>query len=88
MWQGQKIFQKWSFDLIYALPKQTLKEWLKELEQALLLQPQHLSLYTLIVDENTPLGRMVKIGNVLPKTNDEQADFYIATNEYIKNKYN
>ena len=81
----KKIFQKWSFDLIYALPKQTLKEWLKELEQALLLQPQHLSLYTLIVDENTPLGRMVKIGNVLPKTNDEQADFYIATNEYIKN---
>jgi len=84
----KKLFPKWSFDLIYALPKQTIKDWLEELKQALELNPQHLSLYTLIVDDNTPLGRMVKLGNVLPKTDDEQADFYIATNEFIKNHSN
>lgn len=83
----KKIFPKWSFDLIYGLPKQKLEKWVDELNFALSLQSKHLSLYTLIVDEHTPLGRMVQLGNVVPKTDDEMADFYDATNEVIKKMY-
>ena len=83
----KKIFPKWSFDLIYGLPKQKLEKWVDELNFALSLEPKHLSLYTLIVDEHTPLGRMVQLGNVVPKTDDEMADFYDATNEVIKKMY-
>ena len=77
------IFPRWTFDLIYGLPKQTLTKWLDELARALELGSQHLSLYTLIVDENTLLGQMVARGIVIPKTDDELADFYDATNEFI-----
>ena len=83
----KKIFPKWSFDLIYGLPKQKLEKWVDELNFALALEPKHLSLYTLIVDEHTPLGRMVQTGNVVPKTDDEMADFYDTTNEVIKKTY-
>ena len=79
------IFPKWNFDLIYGLPKQTLKKWIEELNFAFQLSPQHLSLYTLIVDEDTPLGKMVKDGNIEPKTEYEMADFYDATNDFILN---
>ena len=81
----KKHFDKWSFDLIYGLPKQTLERWISELKTAIELEPQHLSLYTLIVDKNTPLGRLVEIGNIKPKTNDEMSIFYNKTNEYIMN---
>jgi oxygen-independent coproporphyrinogen-3 oxidase len=58
---------------------------MEELNFAFQLSPQHLSLYTLIVDENTPLGKMVKDGNIEPKTEYEMADFYDATNDFILN---
>ena len=83
--QIKKLFKRWSFDLIYALPRQTLNEWLEELKKALTLSPTHLSLYTLIIDDNTPLGRMVKLGNIVPKTDDEIAEFYDATNDFLQN---
>ena len=70
----KNIFPKWSFDLIYGLPRQSIDEWLCELKQTSSLKPQHLSLYTLIVDKNTILGKMVQNGIVAPKTEDEMAD--------------
>ena len=84
----KNIFPKWSFDLIYGLPRQDLNEWLGELRQAIDLEPKHLSLYTLIVDDNTPLGEMVKRKIVIPKAEDEMADFYEATNEFIAKNSN
>lgn len=80
---AKKVFNKWSIDLIYALPKQTLSQWIENLKTALQSNPTHLSLYTLIVEPNTPLGKLVEIGNITPKTDDEIADFYLATNEFI-----
>ena len=84
----KQLFSKWSFDLIYGLPKQTIDEWQFELEQALELEPKHLSLYTLIVDDNTLLGEMVKRRIVIPKTEDEIADFYEFTNDFIAKNSN
>lgn len=80
----KQIFPRLTFDLIYGLPKQTITKWLDELAQALALGSLHMSLYTLIVDEETLLGQMVARGIVIPKTEDELADFYDATNEFIR----
>ena len=80
----KNIFSYWSFDLIYGLPKQSLNKWLDELKLALSLRPKHLSLYTLIVDKKTPLGKLVSSGNIVPKTEDELSIFYDATNDFIK----
>jgi putative oxygen-independent coproporphyrinogen III oxidase len=46
-------FPRYSFDLIYALPHQTLNTWEKELREALTYARGHLSLYQLTIEENT-----------------------------------
>lgn len=48
-----KYFPRYSFDLIYALPNQTLDAWQKELREALRYARGHLSLYQLTIEENT-----------------------------------
>ncbi len=46
-----------NLDLIYAIPGETLAWWKEDLQQALSLEPDHLSCYSLILEENTPLAR-------------------------------
>ncbi len=47
-------FQNLSFDLMMGLPEQSLEQWEKTLYEALQLKPQHLSCYSLIIEEGTP----------------------------------
>ncbi|MBR3397937.1 MAG: oxygen-independent coproporphyrinogen III oxidase [Lachnospiraceae bacterium] len=48
-------FENISLDMIFALPGQSLKDWKEDLETAALLGPEHLSAYSLILEEGTPL---------------------------------
>ncbi len=48
------VFDRHTFDLIYARPKQTVEAWEEELNQALVFAKGHLSLYQLTIEENTP----------------------------------
>ena len=50
---AREHFARYSFDLIYARPQQTLAEWEEELSQALALVGGHISLYQLTIEENT-----------------------------------
>lgn len=50
---ARKTFDRYSFDLIYARPNQTLVDWDAELSEALQLAGSHLSLYQLTIEENT-----------------------------------
>lgn len=51
-------FDNVSIDLIYGLPGQTLAEWEHDLEQAVGLQTQHISAYSLTYEESTPIWNM------------------------------
>jgi oxygen-independent coproporphyrinogen III oxidase len=53
-------FTNVSFDLIAGLPRQTLKDWERNLDQALKLKPEHLSLYLLEIHEGTPLAEQIR----------------------------
>ena len=53
-------FANVSFDLIAGLPRQTLKDWERNLDEALKLSPEHLSLYLLEVHEGTPLAEQIR----------------------------
>lgn len=53
-------FANVSFDLIAGLPRQTLTDWKKNLDEALKLKPEHLSLYLLEIHEGTPLAEQVR----------------------------
>ena len=61
-----------NFDLIAGLPGQTLAGWQRNLEQALTLRPEHLSLYLLDVHEGTPLADQIRSG-MRPKPDDDLA---------------
>ena len=69
-------FDSVNLDFIYALPGQSLAMWEATLERALALTPEHLSLYSLIVEEGTPLHRWVHQGRVRPADEDVAADMY------------
>lgn len=51
-----------SLDLMYAIPLQTLESWRETLRQAIELNVQHVSMYGLKVEEETPLDRLVGMG--------------------------
>ena len=47
----------WSLDLIYALPTEVSRDWQRDLELAIALEPDHLSAYGLTVEQGTALDR-------------------------------
>lgn len=76
-------FRNLSLDLIYGLPGQSRESWQRTVEQALALEPEHISAYGLKVEDGTPLYQRVQQGEVLPD-DDEQADCYLWTVERLK----
>lgn len=72
-------FDNISIDLIFALPKQTLDGWRKNLEEGIALQPQHISAYSLIVEQGTPLARLVRSKQVSPLPVEAEAEMYELT---------
>jgi oxygen-independent coproporphyrinogen-3 oxidase len=69
-------FDNLSLDLIFNLPEQTLSQWQRNLQAALELDPDHLSLYALIVEPGTPLHRQVSQGQIPLPDDDVAADMY------------
>lgn len=65
-------FDNVSFDLISGLPGQTLQAWSGNLDRALSLRPEHLSLYLLEVHEGTPLADQIK-RSARPQPDDDLA---------------
>ncbi len=64
-------FTNINLDLMYGLPGQKVADWQHNLEQALALAPEHLSLYELTVEENTPFAEQVRRGSLrLPPEDD------------------
>jgi len=66
-----------SLDLIFALPAELERDWERDLELALSLQPDHLSLYGLTVEERTPLARWISRGAVAPPEDDRYTEEYL-----------
>lgn len=65
-------FQNLNLDLMLGLPRQTLADWQECVWGALVLMPEHLSLYVLAVEEDTPLAERIK-GGALPAPDDDLA---------------
>ncbi len=65
-------FENINFDLIAGLPGQTLRGWKRNLDLALKLRPEHLSLYLLDIHEGTPLADQIR-RRMRPKPDDDLA---------------
>jgi putative oxygen-independent coproporphyrinogen III oxidase len=79
-----RTFDRYSFDLIYALPNQTLGEWEKELKEALNYANGHLSLYQLTIEENTAFHHAYHVGKSFQLPEDSlAAEMYQRTQEIM-----
>lgn len=75
------IFERLTFDLIYARPGQSLDDWRAELSEALAFSPSHLSLYQLTIEPGTAFAKAVDAGRWTPASEDECAAHYDLAQE-------
>ena len=69
-------FTNFSLDLIYGTPGETLQEWKKTLEDAILINPPHISAYSLVIEPGTKMGSELNRGEIQPVNDDDAADKY------------
>lgn len=69
-------FTNINLDLMFALPKQTLADWIETLDAAIALHPEHISAYSLIVEEGTPFAQMYENGVYQPTEEDLDRQMY------------
>lgn len=74
-----------SLDLIFGLPEQTLEHWKNDVAQAMSLKPHHISCYALMLEEGTPLTRMVESGRISPPDEQLSAEMYAYLQTALKN---
>lgn len=72
-----------SLDLIFALPRELRRDWRRDLEMALALEPSHLSLYGLTVEPHTPLGRWRDRGAVQEAPEEEYEEEFLLAHELL-----
>ena len=78
-------FNNINVDVMSALPEQTVDSWRKTLEAVLALEPgpQHISAYSLIVEEGTPLYEMQERGTLILPDEDSERLMYALTEELL-----
>jgi oxygen-independent coproporphyrinogen-3 oxidase len=76
-------FERFSFDLIYARPGQSVAAWRDELAAALALAGEHLSLYQLTIEQGTAFHALHQRGDIVLPPEDEAAAFYEVTQEVL-----
>jgi oxygen-independent coproporphyrinogen-3 oxidase len=72
-----------SVDLIYGTPSETIEDWVETLQQAISLDTDHISAYSLIVEPGTKLARQVKVGEVEMPDEDIHAEMYEVAEELL-----
>jgi oxygen-independent coproporphyrinogen-3 oxidase len=72
-----------SVDLIYGTPGETLDDWRASLEEAVALEPDHLSAYALIVEDGTKLARQIRRGELAEPDDDLEADMYELADDLL-----
>jgi len=76
-------FDNISIDLIYGVPEDLGRDWARDLEQAIGLAPEHLSLYALAVEPHTALGHWTARGEAIPAPDNRAADEFLQAHERV-----
>ena len=74
-------FENISIDLMYGLPGQTANQWSTTLESALSVEPSHISMYCLTLEDGTPMEHQVSTGSIPIPDDDLAADMYLMAEE-------
>lgn len=81
-------FANLSVDLIFGLPAHLERDWARDLDEALSLEPEHFSLYGLTAESATPLGRAVSEGREnLPSEDRYEQEYLLAVERLAEAGY-
>jgi putative oxygen-independent coproporphyrinogen III oxidase len=80
---ARETFPRYSFDLIYARPGQSVAAWEAELAEALRLAGDHLSLYQLTIEPGTAFGNRAARGEILSADEDSAAALFEMTQQRL-----
>lgn len=78
-------FNNINVDLMFSLPGQSLNMWLETLDNVCRLGVEHISCYSLIVEENTPIHSLIKSGILNAPDEDMDRDMYKAAKTVLRN---
>jgi oxygen-independent coproporphyrinogen-3 oxidase len=78
---ARSVFERYSFDLIYARPRQTPQAWAAELKRAIAEAAEHLSLYQLTVEAETPFAILHAAGKLKVPGDDDARALYDTTQD-------
>ena len=82
-WAREAGFEQVSLDLIYGTPGETVADWRTSVEAALASGPDHVSAYSLIVEDGTRLARQVRTGVVPMPDEDDLAEKYVLVDDLL-----
>ncbi|WP_028709480.1 radical SAM family heme chaperone HemW [Propionicicella superfundia] len=82
-WARQAGFSSVSLDLIYGTPGESVADWEESLRAAIAAAPDHVSAYSLIVEEGTRLGHRVSRGEMPAPDEDDLADKYTVADDLL-----
>ena len=80
---ARRHFDRFSFDLIYARPGQTIRTWVPELREALTMAGDHLSVYQLTIEPGTAFHAAHARGDVVLPDEDAAAELFETTQEVL-----
>lgn len=73
-----------SVDLIYGTPGETMSDWELSLDTALGYEPDHISAYSLIIEDGTKLAAQMRRGEVAPIDDDDHAEKYLLADRKLE----
>ena len=82
----QSGFENINVDLMIGLPNQSIKDIKKSLEEITKLNPEHISVYSLIIEENTPMGKLVNSSRIKLPDEDTERNMYWYVKDYLELK--
>ncbi|MGL4656320.1 MAG: radical SAM family heme chaperone HemW [Sarcina sp.] len=81
-------FENINVDLMFGLPKQKVSEWKESLDMICLLNPEHISAYSLIIEEGTRFNKLFEDDKLkLPTEDEERKMYHLAKETLLKNGF-
>lgn len=77
-------FENINMDLMFGLPNQKVEDWIATLENAVSLNPEHISAYSLIIEEGTCFYRLYDNDKLNLPTEEEERKMYVLTKKFLE----
>jgi len=76
-------YENFALDLISGLPNQSMQNWQDSLDKAIAIQPKHISVYDLTIEEGTAFGKRYQAGDRPLPTEESTVAMYLAAHELL-----